>query len=44
MTDEEMEGIKEELQKGYKVFKTTYKYLSGIGNGSGGGVFSIPLN
>jgi hypothetical protein len=44
MTEEEMAEVKEELAKGYKVIKNTYKYLSGIGIGSGGGVFSIPLN
>ena len=43
MTDEEMSELKEELRKGYKIFKIAYKYLSGIGTGSGG-VFSIPLN
>ena len=44
MTDEEMDELKEELRKGYRIFKTAYKYLSGVGTGSGGGVFSIPLN
>ena len=43
MTDEEQNELKEELRKGYKVFKIAYKYLSGIATGSGG-VFSIPLN
>jgi hypothetical protein len=44
MNEEEIEGIKSELGKGYKIFKSAYKYLSGVGTGSGGGVFSIPLN
>lgn len=44
MTDEEMEELKEELKKGYRIFKSAYKYLSGVGTGSGGGVFAIPLN
>jgi NLR family CARD domain-containing protein 3 len=44
MTDEELLEIKTELRKGYKIFKSAYKYLAGVGTGSGGGVFSIPLN
>lgn len=44
MTDEEMSELKEELRKGYRIFKSAYKYLSGVGTGSGGGVFAIPLN
>ena len=44
MTEEEKKEIKQELGEGYKTFKALYKYLSGVGTGSGGGVFSIPLN
>lgn len=44
MTEEEVSELKEELRKGYRIFKSAYKYLSGVGTGSGGGVFAIPLN
>lgn len=43
MTDEEIEEVKVEARRYYKIYKSAYKYLSGIGTGSGG-VFSIPLN
>ena len=43
MEDEEIASVKEEAKSGYKTIKAAFKYLSGIGTGSGG-VFSIPLN
>lgn len=41
---DDIKGVKKELWKQYEIIRNTYKYLSAIGAGTGGGAWYINLN